>query len=1049
MLSPQMLKEMQLSFQLTEQRELASGRRSPGKQVTPPVASKQKRVPKAFSAPAEMSTPKIQKLEMETPQKSKAKKKAAKKRPLSNKESIPDSSPIGKRPKKDVTSSLENPKAKFQIIPTKPIVLGKPIDSVSKKHKNGAQQKVPKKNATATNPPIKTKGSKVAKLQSKAEKSKESSQNGYTNSRNGINKGDNSMVVVKNSSRDSEKVSATFLKKPQIFNVTSKGNQSKIIAFPAPFENVENRAHLLRGDGKGIVRKIEVFENAHAEIDSDELDDDYEPQDGEYLSSEDFTSDESDSENTSGDGFSDDEGIVRMVEVFKNAQADVDSDELDDDYEPRDAEDFSSEDFDSGESDSEDLDGEDSEDFDSDDDFADDSDSEEFASDFFDSDDLDSTYEPPDIDGFFDDPPLGIQKEPLIIEEIFDEKSEDKNQKELVRYKPKAKAIILEEIAEDSIIVTPEIDTIKDASSPTLEEPEAPKEMEVNAEESLPEVATTEKEPLSQPIDAPFYRNPQANYTELSVFENSLKSNHVLAVIKEDLELYGTLVLTLLSGQISVNGYRPRRQEPLTIYSPKGLNWVSISPTKVKKPAKDVVEWEELNKNFTRAQLDRIQGSFQSQTNAIVLLQRNTGGQGLVDSFGKHMAQNLFPLVNASNRPYHQSESLLHCLIQSSDLSRTLQVPQVWNKLKMQATSRILIAGGKGVGKSSLLRYLINRNLGQFPSLLLIDLDIGQPEVFVSQTVSCTLIDEPLLGPGFLFNKQPDYAYVVGHTNIVLCAEQYARAVIQLIQNVQKDDKYANIPWLINTMGYNKGFGTELMALLVDRIRPTDLVQIASPFPINNFDSALEWSSLSQLKPIIYTADEFRVKEVPKYTLHKLLSAVPPKEPGTWSLSAKDMRYSNLLARLSSCLTGNAKTLTDCQPLRVSLDSLKIAHATSENYSRQELIRGMEANVVYLCHQGAGLPQCLGIGVVRAIDYDRKELFLVPAMPLQRMSLVDCLILGGELTLPQGYFRDQGQGVASSVPFVFILDDSKSSKSIQQIYHRSPAFLGVPANQRN
>jgi len=87
--------------------------------------------------------------------------------------------------------------------------------------------------------------------------------------------------------------------------------------------------------------------------------------------------------------------------------------------------------------------------------------------------------------------------------------------------------------------------------------------------------------------------------------------------------------------------------------------------------------------------------------------------------------------------------------------------------------------------------------------------------------------------------------------------------------------------------------------------------------------------------------------------------------------------------------------------------------------------------------------------VVRAIDYDRKELFLVPAMPLQRMSLVDCLILGGELTLPQGYFKNQGQGVDNIVPFVFILDDSKSSKSIQQIYHRAPAFLGVPANQRN
>lgn len=648
-----------------------------------------------------------------------------------------------------------------------------------------------------------------------------------------------------------------------------------------------------------------------------------------------------------GDG----SGTVRKIKVFKSAQEETDSDEDDIDYEPEDSDDFGSEEFDSEESGSEDTS---SADYDSDGDFyseysdmedVSDSDSEEFGSDIFDTDDLDSTYEPPDIEGFFEHPPVGMQREPLIIEEIFDDPPVEKKQ---------------ERIEQSSVMDI----VVKNLSSvPPKKESEVAIETEDNAEVSLPEVVTPEKECDVQPSDAPFYRNPQANPTELSVFENSLKSNHVLAVIKEDLEVYGTLVLTLLCGQISVNGYRARRQEAITIYSPKGLNWVSISPTKTKKPVKDEVNWEELNKNFTHAQLDRIKTSFQRQSNAIVLLHRNTSAQQLVDTFGKHMAQNVFPLVNSSNRPFGQSETLLHCLIQSSDQSRTLQVPQVWNKLQMHATSRIIVAGGKGVGKSSLLRYLINRNLGQFPSMLLIDLDIGQPEIFVPQTISCTVIDEPLLGPGFLYNRQPEHAIVVGHTNIVLCAEQYARAVIQLVQNIQNDAKYSNIPWLINTMGYNKGFGIELMALLVDRIRPTDLVQIASPIPINNFDSALDRNSLSQIKPIIYSAEEFKINEIPKYTLHKLISAVPAKEKGTWSLSAKDMRYSNLLARLSSCLTGNAKSLTDCQPLGVSLESLKILHPTSKNYSREELIRGMEANVVYLCHHGAGLPQCLGIGL--------------------------------------------------------------------------------------
>ncbi|XP_062127647.1 polynucleotide 5'-hydroxyl-kinase NOL9 [Drosophila sulfurigaster albostrigata] len=566
---------------------------------------------------------------------------------------------------------------------------------------------------------------------------------------------------------------------------------------------------------------------------------------------------------------------------------------------------------------------------------------------------------------------------------------------------------------------------------------------------------------LSPNPAAHFYAQPKAEaepLPELSIFENSLKTNKVLAVLKQDMEWYGTVIVTLLSGRISINGYEAPQLEPLTIYSPKGFNWVVISPLPNKKVPKDPFNYNNaLEESFSRAQLENILSNFDRRRDAIVLLQRNSGAQKMLNNFATHMAENVFPLINATNRPHYASEYLLNCLLQrADDQEKGLQVPRVWTKLKLLPHSRVMITGGKGVGKSTLLRYLLNRHLPQFGSVLLLDLDIGQPEMFVPQTVSCSVVDAPLLGPGFFLNRQPDKAFVVGHANVVMCAEQYAHAVKSLLLYCQHEERYKDMLWLINTMGYNKGFGVELMALLVDAVKPTSLVQISSRRPINNFDVSLDSATLSQVVPTIYVDDAFKLSlPLPKYAMHKLESVVPKQqhEKGqnkAWRMSAKDMRYSNILARLSATLRGNAKHLTECQPLKISLDELQFLQLTSDEHTREELIAGAEVNMVYLCkapENDTHTIECLGIGVVRAVDYETKTLYLLPAMPLERCADVKCLVIGGDMCLPQGFIKDQGASVTNNVPFVFVIDDSKSSKSVQQIYHRAPGFLGNPANK--
>lgn len=69
--------------------------------------------------------------------------------------------------------------------------------------------------------------------------------------------------------------------------------------------------------------------------------------------------------------------------------------------------------------------------------------------------------------------------------------------------------------------------------------------------------------------------------------------------------------------------------------------------------------------------------------------------------------------------------------------------------------SKGVICGGKSAGKSTFLRYYVNKLLAQGP-ILVIDLDPGQCEFTVAGNVSATVVTEPLLGPNFTHLRTPE-----------------------------------------------------------------------------------------------------------------------------------------------------------------------------------------------------------------------------------------------------------------------------------------------------
>lgn len=73
----------------------------------------------------------------------------------------------------------------------------------------------------------------------------------------------------------------------------------------------------------------------------------------------------------------------------------------------------------------------------------------------------------------------------------------------------------------------------------------------------------------------------------------------------------------------------------------------------------------------------------------------------------------------------------------------------------MLAAPRTVLIGGKSVGKSTFLRYMVNKSLTKWEKVLVLDFDLGQSEFTLPGCVSAVLVEQPLLGTNFTHLMDP------------------------------------------------------------------------------------------------------------------------------------------------------------------------------------------------------------------------------------------------------------------------------------------------------
>lgn len=469
------------------------------------------------------------------------------------------------------------------------------------------------------------------------------------------------------------------------------------------------------------------------------------------------------------------------------------------------------------------------------------------------------------------------------------------------------------------------IEVIKVVMSSTLEIID---EVEVKAEAETEE--TIESPTISVQDDND--DEMELNVSELSnfaYFYNCLDGQGVVMKISKTVYFNGILLIKPLLNNVQVNGYRLASQETITANSISRadyfLNLTPVIETYLQEQQELQKVSEELRKMLTESDVKTITKSFNFKTDVLLRLEAGFVNPA-VAMIREFSSQSVLPnkkfLLKGSTFPISEL-TLATKFFAESDNKRfsTFALNEQWDQIELKNTSKAVVIGGKNVGKSGLTQYLINKHINKFGKILLIDLDIGQPICAVAQTISATVLSKPIIGPGYLSNNYPDKCLLYGDKSIMISPFKYVRCIRELVSYCNSKEEFKNIPWIVNTMGYQKGFGMQLMCLLLRIIQPTDVIQIQHQINGFNFAKIITEKLVEGFKFNIFVEEYLKgISNDCYFTTHVLDSIVNNFDKETtnsvWISNATEKRKLSLLAQLSKLLKGDQTvSLNDVVPL--------------------------------------------------------------------------------------------------------------------------------------
>ncbi|GAA5970124.1 hypothetical protein JCM8115_001249 [Rhodotorula mucilaginosa] len=172
-----------------------------------------------------------------------------------------------------------------------------------------------------------------------------------------------------------------------------------------------------------------------------------------------------------------------------------------------------------------------------------------------------------------------------------------------------------------------------------------------------------------------------------------------------------------------------------------------------------------------------------------------------------------------------------------------------------------MVEGPKRVGKSTLAKLLVNELLDRYEAVAYLDTDLGQAEFTAPGFVSLTVLRRPVLGPSFTHLHESFESHFLGSTSPASDPTDYLTACEALLATYRLEVEFAGgddsasaigpgrrhksrvagpdqsgpskcrerVPLVVNTSGWIKGLGADILSRLKDLARPTHVFTFADP----------------------------------------------------------------------------------------------------------------------------------------------------------------------------------------------------------------------------